>query len=503
MRRTLILILIGLVISLTTAGVVLARDMIQGEQCTVEIDEVVEGSLFTFCQNLLVMGRVEGNILGIALRTTITGEVEGNVYIAGLQLDHSGTIQDDLHYAGIIMNIRPPVLEEVAHPVRGQIVSAALSSHIAESVIVPDRITSIGYQLLIDGEVREEINFWGSALILNNTVDGDVYATVGNPESDASDLEPLLLPLDITQEFVVPGLLITASGTVNGELAYIGPVQAEISGTVNGRIEYTSSTPVIIPIAPEEGTVNIFLSQFTREVSVLLTVGLIGLTIAPSTFRTPISNLRWRPVPSFVIGMLMFIVSFPIALILLLITAIISLFFLLLQLDGVLIAVGSFLLIFDVLVIGVFYFASIFVARAVFALGLGRFLVRTTIGHSGSHRMNLFSLVVGVVVISFLAALPAVGFLFNAAALFMGLGAMTNVGLEWLQSIRDNTYQNIRSPRVEQRSPLPPRFVPRADSEAPALPENSSPYLLPPPSDTLGLNDLPEGFDPDFFFNDD
>ena len=503
MRRTLTLIIIGLFISLLTTGVVLAREMIQGEQCTVESDEVISGTYFTFCQKLTINGRVEGNIFGIALRTVITGEVTGNVYVAGLELDLTGEVQGDLHYAGITLDIHGVASDAPEIPVRGQIVFATLSSYIDETVLVQGRVTGVGYQLVINGEVDEEINFWGSALIINNAVNSDVYATVGNPDSDASDLEPLLLPLDIQEEFVLPGLLITASGTVKGDLDYIGPVTAEISGTVGGTVIYTSSTPVILPNLPEEGSFNIFLSQFAREITVLLTVGLIGLTIAPSAFQTPISNLRWRPVPSFVIGMLMFIVSFPVALILLLITTVIVLVLLLLQLDGVLIVVGSFLLLADGAIIGIFYFAAIFVARAVFALALGRVLVRTTVGHDGSHRMNLFSLIIGVVVISILAALPAIGFVFNAAALFMGLGAITNVALEWLQVVRDTTYQNVRANRVRERAPLPPRYVPKSDE--PQLPPQPSPpkFLLPPPSDSLGLSNLPEGFDPDFFFTDD
>gem|GEM_PF-811170 len=503
MPRTLTLIFIGVLICLLTTGVVFAREMIQGEQCTVESDEVITGTYFTFCQILTIDGQVDGNIMGIALRTIVSGDIRGNVYLAGLEFDLSGTVHGDLHYTGITLDINVPNTQSPARPIRGQLVFATLSSYLGNAVIMPGQVTGVGYQLMIDAKVYDEINYWGSALVINNAVNSDVYATVGNPESDASDLEPLLLPLDIQEELISPGLLVTTSGTVSGDLVYIGPALAEISGTVEGMVEYTAATPVILPNLPEEGSFNIFLNQFAREIMVLLTVGLIGLTLAPTAFQTPISNLRWRPVPSFVIGMLMFIVSFPIALILLLITMIISLVLLLLQLDGVLIVVASFLVLVDVGIIGGFYFTAIFVARAVFALGLGRFIVRTTIGHNGSHRMNLISLIIGVVVISMLAALPAVGFLFNASALFMGLGAITNVVLEWLQSIRDNTYQNVRSPRVENRAPLPPRFVPKADdtqlSELPA----PSQYLLPPPSNSLGLKDLPEGFDPDFFFTDD
>lgn len=500
MRRTISLIILGIVISLMTTGVVFAREMIQGEDCTITADAVVTGTLFTFCQHLLVEGRVEGNIIGIALRATITGEVAENVYLVGLEFIHTGVIQGDLHYAGIILKLASPTVEP-HYPLEGQLIFATLSTQLEDPVIIEGRITGIGYQFLIDAQVENEVNFWGSAFVVNNTITGDVYVTVGNPESSGSDLEPLLLPLNITQEIIDPGLIISTNGKIDGTLTYIGPVMGEISGVVNGRINYSSPTPVIIPIVPEEGTLNIYLQQFTREVMVLFTVGMGGLLFTPNLFVTSISNIRWRPVPNFVIGMLMFIVSFPIALILLLVTTIISLILALLQLDGVLIVITSFLMILDTTVIGVFYFVAIFIARAIFCLGFGRFILRTTIGHNDSLRMDMLSMIVGVIVMSFLMSLPAIGFMFNAAALFMGLGAITSVFLEWLQAVRDSTYTNVRTPRPNH-IPLPPRFEVEAAATSFLDATHDRTHFLPPPSSEIGLKDLPEGFDPDFFFND-
>lgn len=499
MRRTLVIILFGIFISLCTTGIVLAREMIQGEQCTVAADEIIEGTLFTFCQILTVDGRVEGNIIGIALRATISGEVTESIYLAGTQLKLTGLIQGDLHYAGITLDISSPD-ETLHHPVTGQIIFATLSTTFEESVAIEGRVTGVGYQLLIHAQIEEEVNFWGSAFVLNNRINSNVYATVGNPESDGSDLEPLLIPLNITQEFIDPGLLISASGTINGTLTYLGPVVAEISGTVKGRINYSPSIPTIIPITDnEEGTINIFFSQFAREITVLFTVGFVGLLFAPKMFPMPISNLRRRSVSSFVIGMLMFIVSFPIALILLLLTAIIVLILALLNLDGVLIVALSFLGLLDITVIGTFYFLAIFIARAIFSLGLGRFLVHVTLGRDGTQRTDALNMVVGVIVMAFLAALPAIGFLFNAAALFMGLGAITSIFLEWLQFLRDTTYANVRSSRFE-RNALAPHFVPTIDM---AQLQNHALHTLLPSSDRIGMQDLPDGFDSDLFFTED
>lgn len=502
MRRTLFMTLIAILISLLSTGVVLAREMIQGEHCTVGVDEVIEGTLFTFCQTLTVEGRVEGNIIGIALRATISGEVTESVYLIGTQLDITGVIHRDLHYAGIVMDLYSDS-ETIHHPVKGQIIFATLSTTFADSVAIDGRVTGVGYQLLVDAHLQQEVNFWGSAFVLTNTIDNNVYVTVGDPESSGSDLEPLLIPLNITQAIIDPGLVIATNGTINGTLTYLGPSAGEISGTVHGRINYSPSTPLIIPIAnDDEGTINIFFSQFTREVTVLFTVGIVGLLFAPKMFPTPISYLRRRPVQSFVIGMLMFIVSFPIALILLLLTAIAILVLALLHLDGVLIVVFAFLGLLDSTLIGTFYFLAIFIARTIFALGLGRFVVRVLFGHDGTQRTDAISLVAGVIFLAFLAALPAIGFFFNAAALFMGLGAITSIFLEWLQFLRDTTYTNTRSPQFE-RSSLPARYVPTADLPLiPATPDSDA-YRLLPSSDPIGMQDLPEGFDPDLFFPED
>ena len=503
MRRTLVISLLAIFISLCSTGVVLARAMRQGEHCTVAADEVIEGTLFTFCQNLLVEGRVEGNIIGIALRATISGEVTESVYLIGTQLDLTGVIDRDLHYAGIVMDLYAPDEGAIHHPVKGQILFATLSTTFDESVAIDGRVTGIGYQLLVNAHIQQEVNFWGSAFVLTNTIDNNVYLTVGDPDSSGSDLKPLLIPLDINQEIIDPGLLISTSGTIKGTLTYLGPVAGDIQGKVEGRINYSPTTPLIIPISnDDEGTINIFFSQFIREITVLFTVGIVGLLFAPKLFPTPITNLRTRPVSSFVIGMLMFIVSFPIVLILLLLTAIIVLVLALLHLDGILIVALAFLSLVDSTVIGVFYFMAIFVARAIFALGLGRFLVRLTLGHNGSQRIDALSLVVGVIILAFVATLPAIGFLFNAAALFMGLGAITSIFLEWLQFLRDTTYTNVRSPRFE-RPALPPRFITNDDMAQMPSPYKTLGNRLPPPPDEIGMKDLPDGFDPDLFFTDD
>ncbi len=502
MPKPLRLILFATALCLLAANATLARSLRQGEECTVPADMVIEGALFTLCQNLIIAGSVEGNVIGIGLRSEISGDVGGSVYLAGLELSLDGSIAGDLHYAGFTMNLSAQA-GDAHQPVKGQIVFAALSAQIGEAVTIPGPITGLGYQLLLDGAVNGEISYWGSAFALTSVVHGDVYAAVGNPASPATDLETLLLPLDIELSAVTPGLAIANSATIHGALEYIGPVEAEIGGAVRGSVTYHSTTPAIIPITPEHDLSRLFLEQFKREIAVLLTVGLLGTIIAPNQFRSPLSNLRKRPASSFVIGMLLFILSFPIALIMLLITATIVLLLALLQLDGVLLVIGSLLTLIDLSVIGVFYFTAILLARAIFAIGIGQLVLRIAARREEARQMPRVSLLAGVILLAILASLPEVGFLFNALALFMGLGAIAGAVADWLHAFRGNARERQQSASLNQSAIVSQLLSDRpVENKATTASRRSAP-LLPPLSQPVGFEDLPEGFDPDNFFSDD
>ena len=502
MPKPLRLFLFAAALSLLVTGLVFARSMQQGEYCQIPAEAVIKGTLFTLCQNLEIAGRVEGNVIGIGLRTAITGEIGRNVYLAGLELDLSGDINGDLHYVGLTMHVAAPE-DPPQEPVRGQIIFAALSAQIDETVAIPGPITGLGYQLLIDGEVNGEISYWGSAFVLNSAVNGDVYAAVGNPASVATDLQTLLLPLDIELSVVAPGLSIASAARIQGQLNYSGPVEAEIAGAVDGPIAYHSTIPAIIPIAPEQDLAHLFLDQFRRELAVLLTIGLLGLTFAPKPFRSPLSHLRRRPVSSFVIGMLLFIVSFPITLIMILVSAILILALALLQLDGVLLVIGSLLILADFSIIGIFYFVAILVARAVFSFGIGRLVLQIASERGAARQRPRLCLLIGAVLLAFLTSLPEVGFLFNALALFLGLGAIASTVTDWLHAIRGNGLSpQADSALVRDASNALPRPAAGDSGNQPGIRRQRN-ALLPQRSEAVGLDDLPDGFDPERFFSTD
>ena len=495
MLKQIRLFLLVALLSLLTCGAAFARGIQQGENCSVPADAVIQGTLFVFCQTLDIAGRVEGNVIGIGLRATISGDVSGNVYLAGLELDVSGAVDGDLHYVGLMLELASADAGR-RHVVRGQLIFAALSFSLDSEAEFFGPITGVGYQALIDGEVRGEVNYWGSAFALNNELDGDVYATVGNPESDVSDVETLLLPLGIEFSPATPGLVITGKGRIRGDLEYSGPAEATIEGQISGAVKHYSTIPVFIPELPERGLATLVYDNFKREFTVLLTVGILGIAFAGRRFRYPLTQLRRRPAHSFVIGMLLFIISFPITLILLLATLAIVLLPLILHLEAVALPLGVFLGLVDIGLIGSFYFCAIFAARAVFALGLGRLVMQVATGRANARRRPRISILIGVALLALLTSLPGVGFLFNAGALFLGLGAIASSTMGWLRTMRRG--------RLGGAAPAGVSGWPAQDQTQPAnvaIPTQAQvPPLLPA---ELGLYDLPAGFDPDFFFSDD
>lgn len=116
--------------------------------------------------------------------------------------------------------------------------------------------------------------------------------------------------------------------------------------------------------------------------------------------------------------------------------------------------------------------------------------------------MPRMSLLAGVILLGILASLPEVGFLFNALALFMGLGAIAGAVAEWLHAFREKVHERQQTTTMDQSAMFSQALSDRQADERATAASRPSAALLPPFSQPLGLDDLPEGFDPDNFFSD-
>lgn len=482
--------LIILVFLLT--GTVSASEVFDGENCRIDAQTTIQSDVLVLCGELIVEGVIDGNLIGAARTATIEGEITGSVYLLGGELRiEGGRIGKDVHFGGLVLDIgnRTTFVHE-----HGGIISASLSNTIHHQETIPGSITMLGYQLIVEGDVQREINFTGTALSIAGEVNGNVTASVGDPESRgaSSQIESLFLPfrlIDLTAfsiELIDPGLIVT--GNINGTLSYRSPNPINISGDVNSTV-YTSTAPPLTGATQVEQSaqqVQRYLEGALREFLTLFSIGTAFLLIIPRTIQIPLRDLRIRPLSTLGVGLLSFILSFPIVLILMVLSVVIFLVFSRLPLGSLPIFVGGGLGLANIGGASVFYFTAIFVSRLIVALAIGRFLMRLFFRYHYHWRHLFISMVLGVLILSLLAAIPVIGWGINALALFLGLGAILSVFRRQLQRFVDTP-----------PTPSPPARPYTVAQQIPLAPE---PYILPaldnitPTPPPTGMDNLPEGF---------
>lgn len=482
-------VMITLVILLAGFGLVSAREVLQGDQCRIEADQTVTGNLLVLCRTLTVEGHVTGDLLGLATNATINGQVDGNVYMISGQLDVRGTVGDDLHYAGLVLRVGDPA--RFTDP-RAGLLSATLSTTLSPETELGGSITAVGYQLVLHGSVKDEVNFWGSSLLITGEVNGDVTAQVGDTEADVSQLETLLIPVPLDLTLVRPGLRVGENGRIGGQLTYAGPSAAEIIGTVEREPVYN---PIVVQpdftqlnLGEEDQFrgVGLYLSQVIREFLTLALIGVIALLAAPRSIQSPLRNIQVRPLPCLGVGLLAFIITFVAVPFAILLTLLFILIISMLQVNELTLVVAAMLGVADVGVTSVLFFVVLFISRVVFSLALGKLLTRIVIADDGSLRRNLLSLAVGVVLLALANSVPSIGWVINAVTLFIGLGAILLIVQARAETVREAA--PARRYNIAVQSPALPR---RLDNERLLAPP-------PPPIDTstepVGMDNLPEGF---------
>ncbi|MFW5691996.1 MAG: hypothetical protein ACOCX3_01455 [Chloroflexota bacterium] len=492
MRRRLILALVIFLLFAVTGGAS-ARGILDGETCNVEADTVIEGNLFVLCGELRIDGHVRGSVIGGARSARINGMVDGSVYLFGGELIVTGELGKDIHFAGLVLDVTDTAA--FTHH-RGSILSANLSGTIAGGSTVPGHITSVGYQLIVNGDVGGEVNFWGSALTISGEVEQDVTATVGNAESGgaSSQIETLLIPFPFEVELIDPGLILEGDGAVRGQLDYTGPTPGIIDGTTERTPIYrTTEEPLLTgtPVQQSARSLRRYFSAVFREFLALGFIGVLTVILVPRYMLAPVRRMQMNPVSSLGVGMLSFILSFPIVLIVALLSVVLVLLLSLLPLDNVVLFGGIVLGLANIGGASVFYFTAIYIARVVFALAVGRLIVRLTFRDRDDNgwRYLLASVGVGVFLMAMAGSIPIFGWGFNALALFMGLGAILGVLRQQMKK--------IRSTPTPGPSPRPARYAPPVISRLPYTPEEARrtpPPLIDDEPPAIGMDNLPEGF---------
>lgn len=493
---------------LVPSMIVFARDVRQGVECLIDEDEVVTGNLFVLCEDLTIDGEVTGNVIGAALRARVDGNVGGSIYLVSSELNLNGTVAGDVHFGGVALNwnAAPVQISDEDVFLTSNLIALDISTTVAKDANLPGGIINLGYQLIINGNVRDEVNFWGSTLNVMGNINSDVYAHVGDSSADSNSVATLLLPFNLDLTLAEPGLYVDAEASISGVLQYESPSVGTIAGDIGVDTIYNAVQPVALPSLEEPGSFSVFARSTIQEGTALFVMGAICLLLFPQSLRTPLLYMRYHPFASVSVGLLSFIISFPVILITFLLSLVIVVLMLWLGLQAVAAMVAVTL---SVLILGgalTFYLVAIFVARALFALALGRFILRLVWSREAANVNAYVALFVGTIILSIIVTLPVIGWVANALALFLGLGGILHVLLERFRNMRGDTPETIDEPDSDTVGPtISVESLPRvnaADTEpkrpitstkAPTQPRK----LDVPPSP--GMKDLPEGFDIGFF----
>jgi hypothetical protein len=455
--------------------------VIQGDDCVVEADQTIESNVLALCQTFTHNGTIKGDLFLAAFSAEINGPVEGNIYTLAGQLDVRDRIGRDLIFAGPVLRVHSTTRFS---DTRSGIISLGLSTEIAAGAKIPGSIVNLGYQLTMAGEVGREVSFWGSALTINGQVSGDVDASVGDPQaSDHTQLQTLLVPFRFDIELIPPGLVVTEQAQIEGRLTYTSIHEGTIEGQMAQSPVFNQNvtTPVFNQINLDEESnaawLTNYLSVTIREFITLAVIGAAAVFFLPRPIQTPLQHLRARPLSSLGVGILTFILSFAVWLVILLIFVLLIIIFLTFRLADLafisLMAVGML----NIGGAGAFYFVAIYISRIIVCLFVGRVLVRVALGDDGTPRMLYLNLLAGVAALSILGFLPFIGGIVNALALAFGLGAIFITVTQWRAISR----------RQPVTVPLP--SMPGAMRQIPPPPISEEKQTGP------GMQNLPEGFE--------
>jgi cytoskeletal protein CcmA (bactofilin family) len=412
-RKLLALVTLALLLAgLVAASPVGALETRSGDEVVIGPDEVIEDDLYVTAGEVVVDGTVRGDLIAFGGSIVVDGTVEGDLIGAARSVVIGGTVEDDVRIAGQTL-----LLGEGAE-VEDDLIAAAFSLENVPDSAVGGTLMYAGYQALLQGTVGEDVNAAANGLELGGEVGANVDAEV-----DGEDGGPpaFLFAPQADLPTVDPGLTLTDSATVGGDLTYesstearIDP-QAQIEGEVIGEER---------PAEEEEDAYTFADAVFDhlRSFVALLLVGLILIWIAPNWVRRRAGTVLERPVASLGWGVLGLVAFLALAVAILLATLVLAVILGLLTLGGLVALIVVLGLLAEVVLVLAFWIFTNYLAQIVVSFLAGLLLVEAVRPGRGSRRV--LPLVVGLILYVILRAIPVLGALVGLAVVLLGLGAL-------------------------------------------------------------------------------
>jgi len=182
-----------------------------GADVTVRGD--VEGDLAAFGANVLVEGRVFGDAFAAGANVDLPGRIDGDLAVFASSVVVSGAIDGDLAAAA------GDVVLDTGAAVDGDVALAGAAVSVREGAIVGGDLAAAGADLKMLGRVEGDAALAGARVILDGLVDGDVQVTA-------------------------EALIVGPQARISGDLQHSGPTPAQIDpgAVIEGDVSYERLT---------------------------------------------------------------------------------------------------------------------------------------------------------------------------------------------------------------------------------------------------------------------
>ncbi|NOQ40475.1 MAG: hypothetical protein GQ562_09175 [Anaerolineales bacterium] len=391
-------------------GIVEANEVIDDDLFiggdTVEINGTVNGDVIAFGSVVKINGLINGSLVTGAQSILVNGKVAGSVYASSstITLGSEAEIGRNLYYGGFNLS--------------------------AESGSIVEKDLLVGaYQALLSGHVGRDVRAGVGALEINGFVGNDVYAEVAGPTEGQ---QTYFFPGAPGVETLVPsGIRISKDAEIGGSLEYKSSADQsaaiEISPAGGITFEYD---PAMDPQSdPDEiGEISssaLVVSWLVKQVRVFITLMLLGGLIVwqvPALLNRVGEKVERESMPSLGWGLVSILIVYLGAFIvagLILAGAVFFGVVTLGELSRVILTVGfsSLALIMAAFGLLVSYGSKILVAYMV-----GKLLIRWLAPKFEDQ--PIWSMILGVLLYTFLRAIPYVGFTIGVFVTLIGIGAM-------------------------------------------------------------------------------
>lgn len=210
-----------------------AFDSRNGETVIIGKDEVIEDDLYINAATIVMDGTVKGDLIAFAQTITINGVVEGDLMSAGQIVIINGEIKDDARIAGQILQVGSGAV------IGDDLIAAGMSLEMQKgSQVGGDLVVGSG-QVLVAGDVAEDVLAGTAAFELRGSVVGDVKAYV-DVTSDTESGPPMSMFLGqspVAIPSVPAGLTIADSAKIGGNLEYSSTIDLPIpSDVIDGKV---------------------------------------------------------------------------------------------------------------------------------------------------------------------------------------------------------------------------------------------------------------------------